>query len=106
MEGASLYDCTGGGSDLSLIHILDAGKGDPVPQGSASLTGAQFKVSYYGGYYTEETLPEQPDRSWILETREDYLLYTSNGLTPSFPLWKRGGHTQVPAEGRQARQIS
>ena len=53
------------------LYKLDAGTGEPVPQGSASLTGAQFKVSYYGGYYTEETLPEQPDRSWILETREE-----------------------------------
>ena len=50
---------------------LDAGTKGIRAQGSGSLAGAQFSVSFYDGYYTEETLPEKPKRTWIMETKEE-----------------------------------
>ena len=51
------------------ITKIDAQTESSEGQGNASLAGAQFTVRYYDGYYTKETLPKQPERTWVLETR-------------------------------------
>ena len=42
---------------------------DGAPQDGASLAGAQFTVRYYSGYYEKENLPQDPARTWVLETK-------------------------------------
>ncbi|MCI9629240.1 MAG: VaFE repeat-containing surface-anchored protein [Eggerthellaceae bacterium] len=73
-----------------------------LPQGSASLAGAEFTVRYYDGYYDTVEAAEasgQPTRTWVVATDEDGyadlsdeykvagddLYYHSNG-DPTLPL--------------------
>lgn len=60
------------GNDPAAITLnkIDAETGEAVAQGAASLAGAQFTINYYDGYYTEEDLPEEPTRTWVIETQE------------------------------------
>ena len=60
------------GNDPMAISLtkLDSETGESSPQGGASLAGAQFTINYYDGYYTEDNLPEEPTRTWVIETKE------------------------------------
>lgn len=60
------------GNDPAAITLdkIDAETGRPAAQGGASLAGAQFTVKYYDGYYTENDLPAEPERTWVIETKE------------------------------------
>ncbi len=44
-----------------------------LPQGSASLSGAEYTVRYYDGYYTPSTNFNNitPTRSWVIKTNEN-----------------------------------
>ena len=56
---------------IELLKV-DADTGEPVPAGKANLSGAQFTVDYYAGFYTKENLPTTrtvADRTWIIETK-------------------------------------
>lgn len=47
----------------------------------APLADAEFTIRYYDGQYTAESLPEEPDRTWVLKTIErNGRYYTSLGL--------------------------
>ena len=50
---------------------VDSETGESVPQGDGDFVGAQFKVSYYDGFYDESNLPSTATREWILETLKD-----------------------------------
>lgn len=61
------------------LHIrkLDADTREAVPEGNASLEGAEFTVTYYGGYFASAEAARQaaadgstPSRSWVLQTRQ------------------------------------
>ena len=39
-----------------------------LPQGNATLEGAEFTVKYYDGYYTKNNLPENATRTWVVKT--------------------------------------
>lgn len=39
-----------------------------MPQGDATLEGAEFTVKYYDGYYTKNNLPEKATRTWVVKT--------------------------------------
>lgn len=52
---------------LELVKI-DQGTGGDA-QGKASLEGAEFTVKYYNGFYTKDTLPETPTRTWVIQTK-------------------------------------
>lgn len=71
--------------DPALVSVTDQPKNDPINfevkkvdketgktvQGDANLSGAQFTVKYYAGYYDNESqLPVNATRTWILETRK------------------------------------
>lgn len=59
-------------NDPSAIELVKVDKetGTSNTQGASSLEGAQFTVKYYDGYYTEDTLPEEATRTWILQTKK------------------------------------
>ena len=48
---------------------VDSETGESVPQGDGDFVGAQFKVSYYDGFYDESNLPSTATREWVLETK-------------------------------------
>ena len=41
-----------------------------MPQGDATLEGAEFTVKYYDGYYTKGNLPSKATRTWVLKTKK------------------------------------
>lgn len=41
-----------------------------LPQGNATLEGAEFTVKYYDGYYTKDNLPSKATRTWVLQTKK------------------------------------
>lgn len=83
----------------AIAQKTDADLGESQSQGNASLSGAEFTLSYFAGNYEQETLPETPTRSWVLRTDangsasldEDHKvsgdeLYLSAEGTPCLPL--------------------
>ena len=56
------------------VQKIDAETGKASALGAGTLAGAEFTVSYYDGFYTKDTLPEKPTRTWVLKT-------TANGVT-------------------------
>ncbi len=58
--------------DPATIELfkVDKDTGKAVPQGGASLAGAQFTINFYSGYYTKNNLPSEPTRVWVIETKE------------------------------------
>jgi len=70
-----------------------------LPQGDASLAGAQFTVKYYKGYYDESELSDiSPARTWIIETDEKgRALMKDSCLVSGDKLYKNGdGDTVIP----------
>ena len=66
--------------------VTDAPQNDPVGMlvakvdketkkasalGKGTLAGAEFTVRYYAGQYTEDNLPTQATRTWVLKTNEN-----------------------------------
>ena len=41
-----------------------------MPQGDATLEGAEFTVKYYDGYYTKDNLPEKATKTWVIQTKK------------------------------------
>jgi len=41
-----------------------------LPQGDATLEGAEFTVKYYNGYYTKNNLPKNATRTWVIQTKK------------------------------------
>lgn len=52
-----------------LLGKVDAETTADMPQGSASLEGAEFTVKYYDGYYSS-TPSVSPTRTWVMRTDE------------------------------------
>ncbi|MCC8142052.1 MAG: VaFE repeat-containing surface-anchored protein [Lachnospiraceae bacterium] len=51
------------------IYKLDKESGEPLPQGSADLSDAQFTISFYAGMYAEKELEgKTPTRTWVVQT--------------------------------------
>ena len=55
---------------IGLEIVKNDSKTLEVPQGDATLEGAQFTVKYYNGFYEKNNLPSTPTRTWILQTKE------------------------------------
>lgn len=65
-----------------VLEKIDQETKNGNAQGGGSLEGAEFTVRYYAGEYTQATLPEKPDRTWILKTKKDkdaYICRLDNG---------------------------
>ena len=54
--------------DIEIVKNDAENKG--MPQGDATLEGAEFTIKYYDGYYTKDTLPKEATRTWVLTTKE------------------------------------
>lgn len=86
-----------------LVGKVDATTNTNRPQGASDLSGAQFSVRYYDGYYSSAEAAQasgDPVRSWTFATDEDgfayfsdeykvagdILYYQTNGTTACMPL--------------------
>lgn len=55
-------------TQIELFKLdMDTAKG--MPQGNATLEGAEFVWKYYDGYYTRDNLPSAPTRTWTTQTK-------------------------------------
>lgn len=59
-----------GNMDLILEKIDQETEGSSM-QGAGSLEGAEFTIRYYAGEYTQDTLPQEPERTWVLKTKKE-----------------------------------
>ena len=62
-----------------LLGKIDRETSQNMPQGSASLEGAQFTFKYYDGFYNADPAEEgkEPVRTWVFATDADGFLYYS-----------------------------
>lgn len=80
-EGVHKVNVSGG--QTATVNVTDAPQNDPAdmlvakvdsetgkasPLGAGTLSGAEFTVKYYDGFYTQDNLPENATRTWILKT--------------------------------------
>lgn len=68
VNDSSVSDVPQGNPVEMIVSKVDAQSGDSKAQGSATLEGAEYTVSYYNGYYDEGGLPDAPTRSWVVRT--------------------------------------
>ncbi len=72
VNGGTVYDVPQDDPAIMWVGKIDLDTTLNMPQGSASLAGAQYTVKYYAGYYdNEQSLPSSPTRTWVVETDED-----------------------------------
>ena len=50
------------------LFKIDLETSKDMPQGNASLEGAEFTWKYYDGYYNKNNLPDKPTRTWTTKT--------------------------------------
>lgn len=56
----------------TLVRKVDAETGQALPQGDASLAGAEFTVRHYDGLYDDAaSLPAEAARTWVIRTGAD-----------------------------------
>lgn len=72
-----------------------------LPQGSASLEGAEFTVRYYDGFYDTEQQAEAsgaPTRTWVFRTNKNGYVDFQNPaqLVSGDPLYQHNGFTILP----------
>ena len=72
-----------------------------LPQGSASLEGAEFTVRYYDGFYDTEQQAEAsgaPTRTWVFKTNKNGYVDFQNPaqLVSGDPLYQHNGFTILP----------
>ena len=68
-----------------LLRKVDSETGKAVPQGSASLAGAEYTVKYYDGYYSKasELNGKTPKKTWVLKTDSDGYAILANSYKVS-----------------------
>ena len=55
---------------IGLEIVKNDAENKGMPQGDATLEGAEFTVKYYDGYYTKDNLPSKATRTWVVATKE------------------------------------
>lgn len=72
VNGGTVYDVPQDDPAIMWVGKIDLDTTLNMPQGSASLAGAQYTVKYYAGYYDNVAdLPSSATRTWVVETDED-----------------------------------
>jgi len=84
-----------------LIQKTDLETGNPLPQGSAELAGAEFRVEFYGGFRdttdTSWIADTTPIRSWVLTTDEQGIARLgADWLVSGDPLFMMNGNPVLP----------
>lgn len=75
VNGGTVYDSPQNDSSGMWVGKIDLDTTLNMPQGSASLAGAEYTVKYFAGYYTQDDLPQAATRTWVVKTNE-------NGFAP------------------------
>ena len=57
-----------GNDPVGIEIVKNDAENKGMPQGDATLEGAEFTIKYYDGYYTKDTLPKEATRTWVLQT--------------------------------------
>lgn len=72
VNGGTVYDSPQNDPAAMWVGKIDLDTTLNMPQGSASLAGAQYTVKYYAGYYDDAaSLPSTATRTWVVKTDED-----------------------------------
>lgn len=72
VNGGTVYDTPQNDPAAMWVGKIDLDTTLNMPQGSASLAGAQYTVKYYAGYYDDAaSLPSTATRTWVVKTDED-----------------------------------
>ena len=71
VNGDKVFDAPQNDPADMIIGKVDAETTKNLPQGSASLAGAEYTVKYYDGLYDEASLPAKATRTWVLKTDKD-----------------------------------
>ena len=66
---------TPGNDPVAITLTKNDAETKGMPQGDATLEGAEFTIKYYDGFFTKDNLPEKATRTWVLKT-----VKTPNGL--------------------------
>ena len=75
-------DETPGNDPVAITLTKNDAETKGMPQGDATLEGAEFTVKYYDGFFTKDNLPEKATRTWILKTvKRPNGLYVANFTT-------------------------
>ena len=75
-------DETPGNDPVAITLTKNDAETKGMPQGDATLEGAEFTVKYYDGFFTKDNLPEKATRTWILKTvKRPNGLYDANFTT-------------------------
>ena len=61
---------TPGNDPIGIEVVKNDAETKGMPQGDATLEGAEFTVKYYDGYYTKDDLPKKATRTWVIATTE------------------------------------
>ena len=61
---------TPGNDPIGIEVVKNDAETKGIPQGDATLEGAEFTVKYYDGYYTKDDLPKKATRTWVIATKE------------------------------------
>ena len=57
-----------GNDPVGIEIVKNDAENKGMPQGDATLEGAEFTVKYYDGYYTKDDLPKKATRTWVIQT--------------------------------------
>lgn len=75
-------DETPGNDPVAITLTKNDAETKGMPQGDATLEGAEFTIKYYDGFFTKDNLPEKATRTWVLKTvKGPNGLYVANFAT-------------------------
>ena len=59
-----------GNDPVGIEIVKNDAENKGMPQGDATLEGAEFTVKYYDGYYTKDDLPKKATRTCVIQTKK------------------------------------
>jgi uncharacterized surface anchored protein len=75
-------DETPGNDPVAITLTKNDAETKGMPQGDATLEGAEFTIKYYDRFFTKDNLPEKATRTWVLKTvKRPNGLYVANFTT-------------------------
>ena len=87
---------TPGNDPIGIEIVKNDAENKGMPQGDATLEGAEFTVKYYNGYYTKDNLPKKATRTWVLQTKK---ASTGQYIASLNDYWKVSGDELYKQDG-------